>query len=128
MVAVSRYAARSSLLVLSLLIGCEHNVVEPSSVQFRVTEPPSSAAAVAVSEGQIDVTWPDNSLSESGFEVHRSTTGSGGPFTLLATTAANVTSHGDQGLSAETQYCYEVRSFRRTGKQTTYSTFTGAVS
>ncbi len=127
MVAVSRYTVGSSLLVLSLLIGCDHNVVEPSSVQFRVAEPPSSAGAVALSEGQIDVTWPDNSSNETGFEVHRSMTGSAGPFTLLAMTSANISSYNDTGLIAATQYCYEVRSFKKTGKQTTYSTFTGAV-
>jgi hypothetical protein len=126
MFAVSRYAAGSSLLVLSLLIGCDHNMVEPTAL-FRVADPPSSASAVAASESRIDVSWPDNSATETGFEVHRSTTGSGGTFTLLATTGANVTSYSDAGLAAETQYCYEVRSFRRTGKQTTYSTFTGAV-
>jgi len=126
MVAVSRYAAGSSLLVLSLLIGCEHTMVEPAAL-FRVTDPPSSASAVATSESRIDVSWPDNSSNETGFEVHRSTTGSSGTFTLLATSSANVTSYSDAGLAAETQYCYEVRSFRRTGKQTTYSTFTGAV-
>src|SRR6266487_6102733 len=88
---------------------------------------PSSAGAVALSEGQIDVTWPDNSSNETGFEVHRSMTGSAGPFTLLAMTSANISSYNDTGLIAATQYCYEVRSFKKTGKQTTYSTFTGAV-
>src|SRR2546430_9150968 len=126
MFAVSRYAAGSSLLVLSLLIGCDRNVVDPSPALFRVADAPAYASADAASDSRIDVSWPDKSLNETGFEVHRSTTGPGGAFTLLATTGRNVTRYSDQGLPAETQYCYEVRSFRTTGKETSYSAFTGA--
>ena len=126
MVAVSRYTVCGSLLLLSLT-GCEHNPVDPAAARFQTIGPPSSASAVAASESQIDLSWPDNSPNETGFEVYRSVTGSGGTFSLLATTAANVTSYRDTGLPASTQYCYELRSFRKTGKQTTYSTFTGAV-
>ncbi len=124
--AVSRYAAGSSLLVLSVLIGCDHTVIDPSPAFFRVADAPAYASADAASDSRIDVSWPDNSPTETGFEVHRSTAGPGGAFTLLATTDRNVTSYSDQGLTAETQYCYEVRSFRKTGKETSYSTFTGA--
>ncbi len=122
MIAVSRYAQGSSLLLLSLLIGCDHTVVEPAAL-FRVTDQPSSASAVAASESRIDVSWLDNSSNETGFEVHRSATGPAGTFTLVATTGANVTTYSDAGLTAETQYCYEVRWFKKTGKQTGYSAF-----
>lgn len=126
MVAVSRYATGSSLLVLSLLIGCDHTVVDPSPALFRVADAPAYASADAASDSRIDVSWPDNLSNETGFEVHRSATGPGGAFTLVATTGRNITRYSDQGLMAETQYCYEVRSFRRTGKETSYSTFTAA--
>jgi len=43
---------------------------------------PSNAVAVAWGEKRIDLTWQDNSTNESGFEIHRSTTGEAGPFTL----------------------------------------------
>src|SRR5207249_10238837 len=75
----------------------------------------SSTNAAPVSKSRIDVSWRDNSTNETGFEVHRSTTGPSGAFILLTTTGANVTSSSDVGLSALTQYCYKVRAFKTTG-------------
>ena len=60
---------------------------------------PSNTSAVAVSWDQINVGWRDNSSNETGFEVHRSTTGPSGAFALVATTGANGTSYGNGGLS-----------------------------
>ena len=71
---------------------------------------PSSLAASATSSTAIHLTWHDNSSNESGFEVWRSTTGAGGTYSLLKTTAANVVSTNDTGLTPGTQYCYEVRA------------------
>ncbi|TMG41494.1 MAG: fibronectin type III domain-containing protein [Chloroflexi bacterium] len=113
--------------MLSLLIGCEHNVVEPSSVQFRVTEPPSSAAAVAVSGTRVDIGWQDNSKSESGFEVHRSTAGPYGTFARLAALGPGVTTYGDAGLASSTKYCYKVRAFQTSAGNTSYSPFSASV-
>jgi len=87
---------------------------------------PSNTNALAVSWSQINVAWQDNSSNETGFEVHRSTTGPSGAFALVATTGANATSYGNGGLSGSTQYCYEVRAFRTTGGKTTYSAFSSA--
>ena len=82
---------------------------------------PSGVAAVAVSSSQINLYWTDNSSNEDGFEVHRSVNGA--PFTLLAPTAPNAGSYSNLGLSPATTYCYQVRAYRRTGKNTTYSAF-----
>src|SRR5437879_918290 len=84
---------------------------------------PSNTTALAGSWSQINVAWRDNSSNETGFEVHRSTTGPSGAFALLATTGANATTYGNGGLSGSTQYCYGVRAFRTTGGKTTYSAF-----
>jgi titin len=96
--------------------------VAPTAGSGPTVNAPSGTNAVA-SYNSIDVSWQDNSTKETGFEVHRSTTGSSGTFALLATTGANVTSYGDTGLTAGAQYCYEVRSFSGDRKHTTYSTF-----
>ena len=82
---------------------------------------PSGLAAVAVSSSQINLYWTDNSSNEDGFEVHRSVNGA--PFTLLAPTAPNAVSYSNLGLSPATSYCYQVRAYRRTGKNTAYSAF-----
>jgi hypothetical protein len=67
--------------------------------------------------------WPDNSRSESGYEVHRSTTGTSGAFTLLATVGENVTGHSDTGLQPKTEYCYKVRSFKANSTKRIYGGF-----
>jgi hypothetical protein len=55
------------------------------------------------------VSWTDNSSNENGFKVYRATDSSFTQnVTLLTTTAANVTSYQDAGLSAGTTYYYRV--------------------
>ena len=84
---------------------------------------PSDLMATAVSTTQVDLVWQDNSSNESGFEVHRSTTGPAGVFTLHTSTQANVVTYSDVGINHSTQYCYVVRAFRFTGRKTSYSQF-----
>jgi fibronectin type 3 domain-containing protein len=84
---------------------------------------PLNLTSTAVSPTQINLAWQDTSARESGFELHRSTTGPDGPFTARTTTGPNVTSVSDVGLTAATQYCYQIRSFRITGRKTSYSGF-----
>jgi titin len=111
-----------ALLVVPLsLIACDAE--RPFTPSFMVVSPPASLTATAFSYSQINLAWQDNSSSETGFEVHRSTTGPAGQFTLLATTAANVITYGDAGLLVATEYCYDVRSFTRIRKTTSYSAF-----
>ena len=83
----------------------------------------SNLSAIAVSTSQIALTWQDNTTNETGFEIHRSTTGPPGTFTLVATPAANVTSFSDHALIAERLYCYKVRAFTRSGRKTSYTSF-----
>jgi hypothetical protein len=84
---------------------------------------PSGTNAVAASYSRIDVSWQDNSSNETGFELHRSTTGTNGTFMLFASTAAGVTAYSDQGLAASTQYCYKARAFKKADGKTSYSDF-----
>jgi len=116
------------LLLSFIFVGCDRpaplapRIEAAAGGQPGPTVPaPSNTNAVAVSWDQINVGWRDNSSNETGFEVHRSTTGPSGAFALVATTGANGTSYGNGGLSGSTQYCYEVRAFRTTGGKTTYS-------
>ncbi|MEZ5072441.1 MAG: fibronectin type III domain-containing protein [Bacteroidales bacterium] len=53
------------------------------------------------------MTWTDNATNESGFIVGRSTT-SGGPYTTVGTTGANVASYTDMGLNPLTTYYYQI--------------------
>ena len=75
---------------------------------------PSNLAATAVSQSQINLTWRDNSGVELNYIVSRSTT-AGGPYTDIATLAANTTSYNNTGLNANATYYYVVRARNDTG-------------
>ncbi|MFC7000019.1 fibronectin type III domain-containing protein [Rufibacter roseus] len=83
------------------------NVANATTLE-AVPANPGTLAAVAVSHEQINLTWADNSVNETGFEIERSTDGTS--FTLVTTTAANATSFSNTGLTPNTQYHYRVRA------------------
>ncbi len=91
-----------------------------NSAQASATTPvappaaPSGLTATAVSSSQINLAWTDNSTTENGFIVARSTV-SGGPYTDVITVGANVTSASNTGLAASTTYYYVVRAYNATG-------------
>ena len=61
---------------------------------------PSNLVATVVSSSQINLTWNDNSDNEQGFKIERKT-GTGGVYALFATTAVNVHSFSNTGLSCQ---------------------------
>ncbi|MCX5977325.1 MAG: fibronectin type III domain-containing protein [Coprothermobacterota bacterium] len=76
--------------------------------------PPSGLTATAVSSGQINLFWMDNSGNEESFNLERKT-GSGGSWSQIATVGVNVTSYSDTGLASNTPYYYRVCAFRAAG-------------
>lgn len=70
---------------------------------------PDNLVASAVSQTEIDLTWNDNSTSETGFVILRSTTAGFG-FGIIASIAADETSFNDSGLSPSTTYYYKVKA------------------
>jgi fibronectin type 3 domain-containing protein len=75
---------------------------------------PSSLTASAVSSSEIDLFWADNSDNELVFKIERSSDG-GATFTEIATTAANVTTYADTGLTNSSTYYYRVRASNASG-------------
>jgi S-layer homology domain len=61
---------------------------------------------------QLTLTWTDNSADEAGFRVERKTPGS---FLAIADLGPNAVMYTDTGLSAGTQYCYQVRAYNAGG-------------
>ena len=86
---------------------------------------PSNLVAVARSDQQIDLTWQDNSTTETGFKLYRSTDNIS--FSRIATLDANVTSFSNTGRPASTTYYYKVLAFNGTGN-TAYSNTTSATT
>jgi fibronectin type 3 domain-containing protein len=71
---------------------------------------PTSATATAVSSSQINLTWVDNSSSETGYLIERKATVNG-TYAQIAQVGANVQSYSDtNGLSPNTKYYYRVRA------------------
>ncbi len=71
---------------------------------------PRHLIASALSLNQVRLSWKDMSASESGFEVLRSTTGSGGSYLLVGTAGFNAITFTNSALSAGREYCYQVRA------------------
>ena len=94
----------------------------PSVLAARVGTPggQTELTAAPASPSQIDLSWQDNANGETGWEVHRSATGANGAFSLQAQAPAGATNYSDTRLEQSTEYCYKVRSFKRTGKSTSY--------
>ena len=107
--------------------GAEDVGISAARVDGSQLPAPVNATAVAISPTGIDVHWEDNSTNESGFEVHRSTSGAAGNFTLFVSVAADVAVHPDRALESATQYCYRMRAVRLIGKKLSYSSFSSTV-
>jgi RHS repeat-associated protein len=75
---------------------------------------PDKLGAVVVSSSSVILNWEDKSNNETGFQIERSLSFGIG-YSLLNTTAANVKTYTDTGLTAGTTYYYRVRSINNTG-------------
>lgn len=62
----------------------------------------------------LSIHWQDNSSNETGFEIYRSTV-FGGPYSIVYTTKANITSYIDSTLNPSTTYFYKVRAINTNG-------------
>jgi fibronectin type 3 domain-containing protein len=75
---------------------------------------PSNLAATAVSATEIDLTWKDNSGTETGFEIERKA-GNASGFSFLAAVGSSVTQYQDTNLTPNTTYSYRVRATNDNG-------------
>jgi len=136
MVAVSRYAVGSSLLMLSVLIGCDHTVVDPSTTLFRIAEAPPSATEPPAAPGplstsvrpwMIEVWWRDNAWEgankEDGFKVERCEAVACGDadFTVIAVNLKGENYlawnfYNDTDVQPGSTYTYRVRAFNSAGQ------------
>ncbi len=73
-----------------------------------LTAPTNLTAASTVSR-RIDLSWADNSASESGFKIERSMNGS--IFKQIAVVGANATTFSDGNLRSGRRYYYRVRAY-----------------
>src|SRR5262249_29003171 len=84
------------------------------TVLAQTPSAPGNLVAVATTASEIDISWKDNSSSESGFRVDRKL-GSSGVWSQIATVAANVTAYSCTGLSPGSTYCFRVFAVNSSG-------------
>ena len=85
---------------------CSPPPVPACPTWLRFTTPTTSS--------QLTLLWTDNSNNESGFKIERKQ-GCCGPWTLIATVGANVTSYPSGGLTCNTPYAYRVWAYNSAG-------------
>ncbi len=95
-----------------------------SSTLTTVFVGPSDIAVEAQDDVSIDISWTDNSSSETGFTLQRSV--NGGSFTDINSPAANVTSYTNDALSLGVSYRYRVAA--ETATNTSAWSTSGSVS
>ncbi|MGK7393484.1 MAG: FG-GAP-like repeat-containing protein [Candidatus Cyclobacteriaceae bacterium M3_2C_046] len=82
---------------------------EATATTWITINAPSGLSATAFSTSQIDLSWTDNADNELEFVIERAET-SGGPFTQIASIAADNEAYSDTGLSEGLTYYYRVKA------------------
>jgi alpha-tubulin suppressor-like RCC1 family protein len=113
-------------VIFAEFLNADGPVATKVSSDPAVTSPelaaPTNLSALG-SQGQINISWEDNSHVETGFEVHLSPTGAPNSFILLETVGINGTAFSNSGLTPDEHFCYRVRAVCEGTSTTTYSDF-----
>ncbi|MEL7003348.1 MAG: T9SS type A sorting domain-containing protein, partial [Bacteroidota bacterium] len=81
------------------------------SIEGEVTESTEAPTELLVEQSgdEINISWADNSDSETGFSIERSTSSTSG-FEEIGTTEADITEFVDSDFETNTRYFYRVRA------------------
>jgi len=80
---------------------------------------PTNLTGSVISTTQINLNWTDNATNEDGYKIERKT-GSGN-YAVVGSTASNMTTFNDLGLTPNTSYTYRVFAFNSAGNSIQYS-------
>jgi endonuclease/exonuclease/phosphatase family metal-dependent hydrolase len=78
---------------------------------------PAVLTAIAIATNQVKLSWVDTSVNEDGFKIERALDAGGSPgvWTQLVSVAINTTNYTDSGVTTNTTYWYQVRSYNNCG-------------
>ncbi|UII19715.1 fibronectin type III domain-containing protein [Fulvivirga ligni] len=115
-VGVGQYVA-----TVTELYGCSSNYSAPFTVVNAngANKPPAASDVLGFAKSQtaIEIFWNQVEspvYNETAFEIYRGTS-EGGPYQLIALTAANSSSYLDENLLANTDYYYLIRAINNSG-------------
>ncbi|MEI6209707.1 MAG: DUF1566 domain-containing protein [Desulfuromonadales bacterium] len=108
------YTGTTSPSTVTVVAGQVSSTVTITVWPIAPVAAPTGFTATAVSTSQINLKWSDNSSNETGFKIERKA-GATGTYAQIATTAANVTSYNDTGLSTSITYFYRIRATNSAG-------------
>ena len=106
----------TGVVTLSLLTCEKFDRTNPNDPLF-ILEPPSDLMATPISNSEIELTWTDHTVYETGFRIERD---AGSGFDQIAEVNTDVTSYTDGGLTPGSSYTYRVRAFNA-GNNSDYS-------
>lgn len=104
-------------IVVLLSVSCEKPYDPGLSIAIPLA--PTNLVATVISSTQINLSWKDNSTTETGFKIERKV--GTGNYSVISNGTTDVTVYRDSGLLANTSYTYRVSSFNSAGPSITYS-------
>lgn len=102
------------LLGIILFLGCTKD-----DKSEAVPAPPENLTGEVISTTAINLIWTDRSTNETGFKIERKLVG--GTFEVIGTTATNIATFSNTGLTPGNTYIYRVYSYNAAGKSPVYS-------
>ncbi len=106
---------RVILFLIISFYGCSTN----NNTTTVVPIAPSNLTAIVISTTQVNLSWTDNATNEAGYKVQRKV--SGGNFSDVGSTGADISTFNDLGLTPNTTYTYRVCAYNSAGNSLQYS-------
>ncbi|MCP4711751.1 MAG: hypothetical protein GY869_24290, partial [Planctomycetes bacterium] len=75
---------------------------------------PTGLNLLTISSSQIDLSWVDNSIIESGYRIERRQ-GQTGLFSEITQVSASIVTYSDPDLESSSEYCYRIFAFNNNG-------------
>jgi len=99
-----------------VIFGCSSNNNGTVTV---VPLAPTNLTGSTISTTQINLSWTDNATNEDGYKIERKT--GAGSYAVIGSTATNLTTFSDLGLTPNTSYTYRVYAYNSAGNSVQYS-------